>query len=99
MEVSLPPDLQQFIADQVKSGIFPSANEAVRRAVETLRDQSADLNRDREELLREIDVGLAEIERNEGTDVPPERLPEFFDHVIQQGRQRLQSASSGESPA
>lgn len=44
---------------------------------------------DCDELLREIDLGLAEIERNEGTEVPPERLTEFFDSVIRQGRVRM----------
>jgi hypothetical protein len=37
------------------------------------------MNHDRpEELLRERDLGLAEIERNDGTEVPPDRLPEFL---------------------
>jgi Arc/MetJ-type ribon-helix-helix transcriptional regulator len=89
VEVSLPRDLQQFITDQVKSGVFPSASEAVCRAVETLRDQNA-------ELLREIDLGVAEIDRNEGTEVTPEGLEGFFDNVIKQGRQRLQEQRRGE---
>jgi Arc/MetJ-type ribon-helix-helix transcriptional regulator len=99
MEVFLPPDLQQFIADQVQSGVFPTTNEAMCRAVETLRDQSVEPNSGRDELLREIDLGLAEIERNEGTEVPPEKLPEFFDNVIRQGRQRLLNSRSGEPRA
>jgi antitoxin ParD1/3/4 len=65
MEIHLPPDLQQFIDDQVHRGVFPSANEAVCNAVEHLRER----DRLREEVLAKIDQGLAELDRGEGTEL------------------------------
>jgi antitoxin ParD1/3/4 len=64
MEISLPPDLEQYVHDQVNRGVYPSVNDAVREAVESLRAQ-AERDARREELLREIDVGIAEAERGE----------------------------------
>jgi antitoxin ParD1/3/4 len=93
MEVFLPPDLQQFLADQVTSGVFPSTNDALCRAVEALRDNEVARNLRRAELFREIDLGVEEIERGDGIDVPLEGLDVFFTDIKRRGRQRLASRS------
>lgn len=97
MEVLLPPDLQQFIIDQVANGAFPSANVAVCRAVETLREQELERSQRRAELFREIDLGVGELERGEGSEVPAENLGEFFASIKRRGRERLTQTRESES--
>ena len=38
MNVSLAPDLERFLNEQVRSGRYPSTEEAVRKAVELLKE-------------------------------------------------------------
>ena len=61
MPTMLPPDLEQFLQAEVASGKYVSADEAVVAGVRLLRDRE----RQREELRRELDVGLAALERGD----------------------------------
>jgi antitoxin ParD1/3/4 len=61
MEVSLPPDLQQFVTEKINQGVFASANEAVCQALVTMRDRQ----QREEELKHEIEIGLEQIRRGD----------------------------------
>ncbi len=39
MNVSLPPELEQFVADKVKSGRYNSASEVIREALRLLEER------------------------------------------------------------
>ncbi len=41
MNVSLSPELERFLNEQVRSGRYPSAEEAVNKAVELLKEMEA----------------------------------------------------------
>ena len=58
--VEIPQDLQQFVQAAVRSGSFQSESEVV---VEGLR-----LLRRREQLRRDVNEGIAQLERGEGVD-------------------------------
>ena len=58
MTLTLPPDLERFVQDQVADGRFPSAEGVVEAALRLLRAQHADLR----ELVR---VGLDQADRGE----------------------------------
>ena len=65
MDLSLRPDLQKFINDQVRSGRFTSAEEAINAAVahlQTGREFAAD---ELDELRKAVSAGAAEADRGE----------------------------------
>ena len=65
MEVILPPDLKQFLSDQVGAGHFSTTDEVICEALRLLQRQE-DLDRlKHEELRRLVAVGLAQAERGE----------------------------------
>ena len=69
MDVSLQPELQQFVDEQVKAGRFESAEQVVRAAVASFRaEQEASPSlapEDLEGLRGEIAVGVAQADRGE----------------------------------
>jgi antitoxin ParD1/3/4 len=66
MHVSLSPELERFVQEQVHSGRYTSASEVVRDALRLLEEQVrlAQLTEFREEL----DQRLASLDRGEGLD-------------------------------
>lgn len=65
MNISLTPEVEKFITDQVESGQYPTASEVVRAALRLLEEQG----RSREERLadfqRELDRRIAAADRGE----------------------------------
>jgi antitoxin ParD1/3/4 len=57
MNVTLPPDLEQFVNAQLAAGTFASAEDVIQEGLRLLRR--------REELRSEIAVGLAEAENGQ----------------------------------
>lgn len=66
MNVSLTPELERFIAEQVESGRYRSASEVVRAAVRLLQWQLEERAAKLEALRKAVEVGLAELDRGEG---------------------------------
>ena len=65
MNVSLTPELEQFVQQKVKSGNYLSASEVVREALRLMqeRDQLRELRLD--ELRKFVAVGIEQAERGE----------------------------------
>lgn len=55
MSTDLSPQSEQYLADIVERGVFPSRVEALERAVELMRQ--------REQLIRDVNEGIEAIER------------------------------------
>jgi antitoxin ParD1/3/4 len=68
MHVSLPPDLERFVEEQVHSGRYTSASEVVRDALRLLEEQAQGRLAQFAELHEEIDQRLASLDRGEGVD-------------------------------
>ncbi len=66
MNVSLTPELESFIADQVERGRYRSASEAVRAAVRLLQTEAEEREARLEALRRAVGTGLEELDRGEG---------------------------------
>jgi putative addiction module CopG family antidote len=62
MDTSLPPDVQQFVTQELAAGRYRSETELVINAVRRLRDDDDNLQRFKNQLREE----LAAIERGEG---------------------------------
>lgn len=59
MNVSLTPELEQFIDAKVKTGFYHSASEVVREGLRMLAEQDAIKQKRLEMLTHDIDQGLA----------------------------------------
>ena len=67
MQISISPDLEQFISRQVESGKYSSASELISAAVRLLESQQLYQGRFAE-LQQQIQTGLESLERGERLD-------------------------------
>ncbi len=65
MNVSLTPELEQFIDTKVRSGLYHSASEVIREGLRMLAEQDAIKQKRLEMLTLEIDRGLASLQSGE----------------------------------
>jgi antitoxin ParD1/3/4 len=68
MNVSLTPELEQFIHSQVESGKYASADEVILAGLMLLEEQERIYQGRFEELQREIMIGIEAAERGEVVD-------------------------------
>lgn len=91
MRVTLPPELTAFVQDLVKSGRYPSANEAAAAAVELLQEREElrafKLERLRQELAKADD----DFKAGRYTRYTDETLPQLAEKIKREGRKRLAS--------
>lgn len=84
MNVSLTPELEQFIRQKVDSGLYNSSSEVVREALRLLEEQDRLKEWKLGELRKAIQEGLDSLERGEG-------VPFDAEDVIRRGRARLKA--------
>jgi antitoxin ParD1/3/4 len=65
MNVSLTPELEQFVQDKVKSGRYLSASEVVREALRLLEERDRLREIRLETLRKEIRTGIEQSDRGE----------------------------------
>jgi antitoxin ParD1/3/4 len=68
MNVSLTPELEEFVLSKVKSGRYNSASEVVREALRLLEDHEKARAVQLEEFQSEVDRRMASLDRGEGLD-------------------------------
>ncbi|EGF93507.1 hypothetical UPF0156 family protein [Asticcacaulis biprosthecium C19] len=66
MNVSLTPELEDFVESRVRSGFYTSASEVVREALRLLAEQDVVKHKRLEALNAEIDKGLASLQAGRG---------------------------------
>lgn len=81
--MNLSPELEQYIADKVASGMYPTGNDVVREALQAL-EQKEDYRASLAELRREIDKGLTDLAA--GRTVP--LTAELIESIKERGRAR-----------
>jgi len=90
MPHSLPPELQQFVEQELASGKYQTQEDVICDALRLLRERKL------HELRGEIDAGFQQLDRGEGIELPDERsLRAFFDDIKARGRKRLEAKQSG----
>lgn len=87
MNVSLTPELEKLVNEKVESGMYASASEVIREGLRLLVERDARNRQRSEQLMREIAVGLEELDRGEG--IPLTR--ETIEGIKQEGRRRLEA--------
>ncbi len=65
MEISLPPELEQFVTAKVQSGDYPTAGEVVRDGLRLLQERERVRQIRLEELRNEIAIGIDQLNRGE----------------------------------
>ena len=68
MNVSLTPELEEFVARKVKAGLYRSSSEVVREALRLLLEREAVAAAELARLRGEIETGLSELDRGEAVD-------------------------------
>ena len=68
MNISLTPELEQFINKKVEGGMYVTASEVVREALRLFKDQDDYWQRRKAQLNAEIQKGLDQLETGEVID-------------------------------
>lgn len=87
MNVSLTPELETMVAEKVKSGLYNSASEVVREGLRLIREQDQLREIKLEELRREIQIGIDQLDRGEFTSY--NSAAEFIEDIKREGHERL----------
>ena len=87
MNVSLTPELDQYVAAKVSSGRYTSASEVVREALRLLEEQDIARTAQKAAFNQELAKRLAGLDR--GDTVEPKAV---FDRLRQKSRDRKQGA-------
>ncbi|MFN8554592.1 MAG: type II toxin-antitoxin system ParD family antitoxin [Candidatus Obscuribacterales bacterium] len=66
MNVSLTPELESFVTDKVKSGLYNSASEVIRESLRLLRHQDELDQLQLVELRREVQASIKQMEAGKG---------------------------------
>jgi antitoxin ParD1/3/4 len=85
MRIPLPRDLEEMIERKVGAGEYESASELVVEALYLLAARDRFLEGEREELRREIQIGLDQCERGEVVDFDRKTI----ERITARGRERL----------
>ncbi len=89
MNVSLTPELEKLVNEKVKSGLYNSASEVIRESLRLLQEQDTLKEFRRNELRREIMVGVEQIRNGEYTEIKsPEELESFTEGIIKEAREK-----------
>jgi antitoxin ParD1/3/4 len=95
MNVSLTPELEAFVHDKVASGRYTSASEVVRESLRLLEEREWLRERRIDDLRKEIQIGIDELQRGEGITLnSDEEKAEFFEDIKRRGRERLKQKQS-----
>ena len=84
MNVSLTPELENLINEKVKSGLYNSASEVIRESLRLLQEQDELKRIRKDELRREIMLGVEQIRRGEFIEVKSSEIKKFADEIIKE---------------
>ena len=88
MNVSLTPELENLVNEKVKSGLYNSASEVIRESLRLLQEQDMLKEIRRNELRREIMLGVEQIRSGQYTEYKIDELEKFGEEIIQKGKER-----------
>jgi antitoxin ParD1/3/4 len=63
--VSLTPELEQYVSGKVRSGLYHSASEVIREGLRLLREKDEVHQRKLENLRSDIQIGIDQVERGQ----------------------------------
>jgi antitoxin ParD1/3/4 len=88
MNVSLTPELENLVNEQVKSGLYNSASEVIRESLRLFKEQLILKDIRRNELRREIMLGVEAIRNGDYVELKsPQDYENFAEKIIKEGRE------------
>lgn len=66
MDVLLTPEMEEFVAEQVKSGFYHSPSEVIVESLRLLREHEQLNKIKRDQLRRDVQMAVDQIQRGEG---------------------------------
>ncbi len=78
MQIQLPVELERYVRDKVASGEYASPEEVLIESLHVLRNVERALPQAQDDLRREIDLGLRDIEAGRVCDWNVEELKELI---------------------
>lgn len=95
MNVSLTPELENLVNEKVKSGLYNSASEVIRESLRLLQEQDMLKEIRRNELRREIMLGVEQIRNGEYTEIKSaEEMKSFTEQLIKDAREKYGQQNS-----
>ena len=93
MNVSLTPELENFVNEKVKSGLYNSASEVLRESLRLLKEKDLLKEIQRNELRREIMLGVEQIRNGEFVEVKASELDAFAEKLIREAKDEFNQRS------
>jgi antitoxin ParD1/3/4 len=78
INVTLPPELEAFVNEQVRTGRFTDTNAVVREALRLLSEQNAVRDAKLEDLKAAIDVAIRELDEGKGMPFNEQTIEEIL---------------------
>jgi len=88
MDVSLTPEMAKLVKAKVRTGLYRSADEVVREALQLLQERDTEKERRLAELRQKIEVGWEQAER--GDLLPAKKI---FQDLRERSRQKRRSGA------
>jgi len=85
MNVSLTPELERFVSEKVRSGLYQTASEVIREGLRLIRERDERM----EALRRDVRAGFDAVERGEFTEYDAGNIGELAGRVEARGRRRI----------
>lgn len=89
MNISLTAELDAYVQEKVKTGMYHSASEVIREGLRLLREQDQIRQAKLEQLRRDLDIGIEQIERGQYKVYDSEGLKRLAEEIKAEGRRRL----------
>ncbi|MCM0591919.1 MAG: type II toxin-antitoxin system ParD family antitoxin [Gloeotrichia echinulata IR180] len=89
MNVHLGQTFDKFVAELIESGLYQSQSEVIREGLRLLKEREDLRNLKLQQLRREIQVGIDQLERGELTTYTSSQ--ELADEIKTKGRQKIAS--------
>lgn len=86
MNISLTPELEKLVNEKVKSGLYNSASEVIRESLRLLQEQDMLRQIRRDELRREIMLGVEQIRNGEFVEVKASEMKDFAEQLIREAK-------------
>lgn len=94
MNVSLTPELEQYVNGKVQSGMYHTASEVVREGLRLLKEREELHQHKLAELRRAVQVGVDQADRGEVAPLTEELIAD----VKRRGRERRAARKPGRKP-
>lgn len=93
MNLSLPPDLEQFVHQKVESGKYPTANDVIREGLRLLQERDESYQKKLEDLRKEIAVGIEQADQGKVAPFTTETIQRILTDV--RNRRKESESRSG----